>query len=120
MADFLLLAGTRFEVNFLLKFEGGKLGQLDDFVRGREHPKENCFLGHLEELYVKKVTLDNDWVDRLGRWLCVVVGQTAAEFDKELLQLRHASIIDTNCPHSKQPELNRIGVIKRLGELVVK
>jgi hypothetical protein len=47
------------------------------------------------------------------------VGQAAAELDEELLQLRHASIIKTNCPHRKEPKLNCVRVIEGLGKLVV-
>jgi hypothetical protein len=57
---FLFLPGTPFVVYFLLKFERSKLGELDDLSGGREHAKENRFLGNLEEFYVEEVTLYND------------------------------------------------------------
>ena len=54
---FLLLPSTPFTVNFLLKFEGSELGQLHNLRGGREHAKENCFLGNFEKFYVEEVTL---------------------------------------------------------------
>ena len=61
------------------------MGELDDFSWGREHAKENRFLGNFEKFYVKVVTLYYDWVNRLGWRLCSAVSQAATELDEELL-----------------------------------
>ena len=57
---FLLLPSTPFAVNFLLKFEGSELRQLQNLRGGRKHAKENRFLGNFEKFYVEEVTLYYD------------------------------------------------------------
>jgi hypothetical protein len=57
---FLFQPGTPFVVYFLLKFERSKLSELDDLSGGREHAKENRFLGNFEKFYVKEIPLYYD------------------------------------------------------------
>ena len=106
------------EFDLSLKFIGGECGQLICFVQGWEHVEEHSLLSYLQELEVDVVSLDgvccSDCVQRarlgLLNWCC----EAAAELDEEVFQLVDRWILGRYCPHSEEPELDRVAVIERL------